>query len=338
MKRILIVNVNWVGDVLFSTPIFPAIKKAYPDSYVACMIVPLAKEVLAGNPAIDDLIIFDEEGKEKSLIGKIKFISRLKKERFDIVFLLHRSFTRALIVYLAGIAQRIGYYTKKRAFLLTQAIDAPLVDSNLHRMDYYLNIVESAGIKIEDRNYQFFVSDEDRNFAANLLTENGVGRPDFLAVLNPGGNWDLKHWPKEKFAFLTDKLISEFNARVAIVGAAKDISLALEIANLMQNKPIILAGKTNLKQLGALLERANVMVSADSGPMHIACAVGTPTIILFGPTSQEITGPKGKGKCIIIQKDTGCKIPCYKLDCPDNRCMKIISVEEVVEEIRKLKK
>jgi len=300
------------------------------------MAVPRVKEILQDNPAIDDLIIFDEEGKEKSLLGKIKFIGQLKKEGFDTVFLLHRSFTRALIVFLAGIPNRIGYYTKKRGFLLTQAIDPP-ESSNIHRMDYYLNIVESVGIKVEDKNYQFFINDADREFATNLLSENKVGRSDYLAILNPGGNWDLKRWPKAKFAFLAERLITEFNARVAIVGASKDTYLAMEIANLMHNKPIILAGKTNLKQLGALLERANLMVSADSGPMHIACAVATPTIVLFGPTSQEITGPRGKGKCIIIQKNTDCQVPCYKLDCKDNRCMKIISVEEVISEIKKIK-
>jgi heptosyltransferase II len=298
------------------------------------MVVPRAKEVLEGNPSIDEVIVFDEEGRHKSPWGRLKFILALRKKRFDIVFLLHRSFTRCLIAYLAGIRERVGYFTEKRKFLLTRAVQPGA--ANIHRMDYYLHVPESYGMRIEDRNYRFFVGDKDKNFAANLLEKNGVGRTDFLAVLNPGGNWDKKRWPKERFAQLADRLIEEFSAKVVICGAPKDVGLAKEIASLMQNKPVILAGETNLKQLGALFERANVVVSGDSGPMHIACAVGTPSVVLFGPTSAEITGPRSQAKCVIIQKPIGCQIPCYKIDCTENRCMRIISVEEVVGEIRKI--
>jgi len=337
MKKILIVNVNWLGDVLFTTPIFKAIKKSYPESYVACVAVPRVKEVLEGNPYIDELIIFDEEGKQKSILGKIGFISQLRAKHFDTVFLLHRSFTRTLITYLAGIPERVGYYTPKGGFLLTKAI-TPVDYERMHRMDYYLNLFEAYGIAIEDRNYEFFISDYDRGFIAALLMENKVDKDDFLVVLNPGGNWDLKRWPKERFAYLADKLLEDFNAKVVISGSAQDNFLTSEIVNLMNHKPIVLTGKTNLKQLAALLERAKLVVSADSGPMHIACAVGTPSIVLFGPTSPAITGPRGNNQCIIIQKDMDCKIPCYKLDCPQNRCMRVISAEEVLSEIRKLGK
>lgn len=334
-KRILVVNVNWLGDCLFSTPIFKALKAAFPQSYLACMAVPRVKEVLEGNPYIDELIIYDEDDAHKPLFGKIGLIRQLRQKKFDTVFLLHRSFTRALLVYLAGIPIRVGYHTAKRGFLLTKAVYPEAED--VHRMDYYLKVVESAGIEVADRNYQFFIKDNDRQFIDRLLKENGIVRNDPFAVLNPGGNWDLKRWPRENFRQLADHLIAELGFKAVISGAAKDAYLAKEIAGLMRQKPVILCGETSLKQLGALFERARVVVSADSGPAHIACAVGAPSVVLFGPTAREVTGPRGRSKCVIIQKRIeGCAVPCYKLDCPDNRCMKIIGVDEVFEEIKRI--
>ncbi|MFZ5801106.1 MAG: lipopolysaccharide heptosyltransferase II [Candidatus Omnitrophota bacterium] len=335
LKRILVVNVNWLGDVLFSTPAFKALKSAYPQSYLAGMVVPRVKEVLEDNPYIDELIIFDEEGAHKSLFGKISLIRKLRQRKFDTAFLLHRSFTRALLVFLAGIPNRIGYYTRKRGFLLTKAVYPDTAE--IHRMDYYLKVVESAGVKIVDRHYQFFLQDDDRRFIERLLKEKGLAADEPFVVLNPGGNWDLKRWPPENFRLLAGRLIPETGFKIVISGAAGDIALAKEISGGVAGKATVLVGETNLKQLGALFERAKVVVSADSGPAHLACAVGAPALILFGPTAKTVTGPRGKNQCVIIQKSiAGCRVPCYQLDCPDNRCMRAIGVEEVFEEIKKL--
>lgn len=334
-KRILIANVNWLGDVLMSTASIRAIKKAYPDSYLACMVPKRCVEVLSGNPNLDEIIVFDEKDTHKWIFAQIKFILELKKKKFDIVFLFHRSLTRALIVKLAGIPERVGYYTKKRAWLLTKAIAQP--DSSIHRLDYYFNIVGSYGIKSDGRYYEFFISDNDREFIDKKLKESGVSKEDFVVVINPGGNWQPKRWPKENFAALSDRLINELGAKIIISGADKDISLANEISEMMLIKPIILAGATNLKQLGALMEAADLVISADSGPMHIAASMGTDLIALFGPTKATLTGPLGKGKIATIQREAGCEIPCYVKNCPQNRCMEAISVEYVFKEAKKFR-
>ncbi len=335
MKRILIINVNWLGDVLLSTASIRAIKKAYPESYLACMVPSRCVEVLKGNPYLDEVVVFDEKATHRGLIAKINFIKELKKKKFDIVFLFHRSFTRALIAFLANIPERVGYYAKKRGMLLTKKIIPP--EEEMHRLAYYLNIVESYGVKSNGKYYEFFINDDDREYVDSQLKKLGVDRNDFVVVVNPGGNWQPKRWPKENFANLSDRLISELGAKIIISGADKDITLANDISNLMKSKPIILAGKTNLKQLGALMEAADLVISADSGPMHIAAAMGTDLIALFGPTKTSLTGPLGKGRIAIIQKDVACKIPCYKVDCKDNRCMEEISVEYVLKEAKKFR-
>lgn len=332
-KRILIFNVNWLGDVLFSTATIRNIQRNFPDSFIACIIPSRCYPVLKGNPQLNEIIIFDEKDRHRSLFAKLKFIRYLKSKRFDTVFLLHRSFSRALICWLTGIPQRIGYYTKKRSFLLTKNIIAPGKDT-IHRIDYYLNIIEKAGLKLEDRFTEFFISEQDLKFVEDFLDKESISKNDFLVAINPGGNWFPKRWPKEYWASLADKLISEFGAKVIITGSVSDIGLVKEIKNLMKEKPIISCGIFNLTQLGALSKRLDLFITADTGPLHIANSIGTKKIIaLFGPTSPKITGPYPLKNVIILSKDIGCKIPCYVVDCKDSRCMKAITVDDVIDTV-----
>jgi lipopolysaccharide heptosyltransferase II len=335
-KRILIFNVNWLGDVLFSTATIRNIKRNFPESFIACAIPSRCYPVLKGNPHIDEIIIFDEKDRHKGVLGKLKFIRLLKSKRFDTVFLLHRSFTRALICKLAGIPERIGYFTKKRGFLLSKKIIAPSMEA-MHRIDYYLNIVEKAGLKLEDRYLEFFVSDKDREFVDNYLDRNSINKNVFLVAINPGSNWSPKRWPTYYWAELADKLISAFRAKVIITGSADDVVLAKAIRDSMKEKPMLVCGIFNLKQLAALCKRLGLFITADTGPLHIANAVGTKKIIaLFGPTSADLTGPYPGKNAVVLSKDVGCRIPCYKVFCKDNRCMKAITPEDIINEVRKL--
>ncbi len=334
-KKILIFNINWLGDVLFSTATIRNIRRNYPDSFIACIIPSRCYPILKGNPHLDELIIFDEKERQRSSLAKLRFVQLLKSKKFDVVFLLHRSFTRALICRLAGIPQRVGYYTKKRGFLLTKRIK-PVARDALHRIDYYLNIIEKAGLKVEDRYLEFFIDDKDANFIEDFLDKKSIGKDEFLVAINPGGNWLPKRWPEVNWAILADKLITEFGARVIITGSYTDIYAAQKIRDLMKEKPIIASGVFNLKQLGALCKRLDLFITADTGPLHIANALGAKRIIaLFGPTSPEITGPYPLKNTAILSKDVGCKIPCYVVRCKDNRCMKAVTPEDVIEKIRK---
>lgn len=334
-NRILIINVNWVGDVLFSTPFIRTLRSYFPESYIAVAVVPRCEEVLKLNPDIDKIIKFDERSVHKGIAGKLKLVSLLKKENFDVCFLLHRSFTRALIALLSGIPNRIGYFTRKRALLLTKNI---MPKGDIHKVEYFLDILRAIGLKPQDNDYRFFISDEDRTYVNTLLTSEGVDiNNDRIFVLNPGGNWDLKRWPKENFAQLIDSINTWFkDVKTIITGAVKDLKLAEDIKRLTKSRPINFAGKTTLKQLAALFEKSKLVISNDSGPMHVAVALSIPTIALFGPTSPRLTGPYGKGRFLVLSKDIGCKIPCYKLKCRDNKCMKAIGVDDVLKAIKEL--
>ena len=329
-QKILIVNVNWVGDVLFSTPFIRAIREHYPKDYIACLLHPRAIEMLEGNPNLDEIIVYDEEGEHKSLFGKLKLIHLLRKKRFNTAFILHKSFTKALIATLGGIKNRVGYPTKNRGILLTKVVEEPV--DEVHKVEYFLNVARAAGIESHGHSYEFFIKDDDRYYIKEFLRSNGTSEADLLIAIGPGGNWDPKRWPKSNYAKLSDVLIERFGTKIIIVGEKKDIKLAEEIRGLMRHAPIIACGKTTLKQLGALMERANLVIANDTGPMHIAVAMKAKVIALFGPTAPDITGPYGRGAYRVIFKNETCEVPCYDVTCADDSCMAAITVEDVLVE------
>ncbi|MDD3375400.1 MAG: glycosyltransferase family 9 protein [Candidatus Omnitrophica bacterium] len=272
MQNILVVNVNWLGDVIFSSPAFKALKEKYPESHVACLGVPRVAEVLEHIDGIDEVIVYEEKGCHASLLGKLRLINQLRKKRFDIVFLFHRSLTRALLVFMAGIPIRVGYDAKKRGMFLTHRVK-PLIGV-VHRSDFYLNVIEFFRIEVKDRNYYLKVYDEDIEFVSKLFKDNGIKSDDFVIVLNTGGNWDLKQWSEESFSFLIDQIAKEFRFKIVLTGGLKDVERVERIIAGLKNDVVNFAGKTNLSQLMGVMQRADVVISADSGPLHVASSVG----------------------------------------------------------------
>ncbi|MFH1503827.1 MAG: lipopolysaccharide heptosyltransferase II [Candidatus Omnitrophota bacterium] len=354
MKKILVVEVNWLGDALLTTPVFKALKKQYPSSYLGVMAVERVREVFEDNPYIDEVIVFDEKGREKTIREKIKFIKFLKKKRFDTVFLIHRSFTRALICFLAGIKNRIGYSRFKNFFILNQRIypirsNSLRVDaaptgwasngvnesSNLiHRQDRYIYLFEKVGVKIEDKQGQFFVSAQAQK-KADFWLEPIRKKHSLLVGINPSANWGLKRWPKEYFVELCRRLIKELNCAVIFIGAKKEKAYIEEILQNIGYQAYNFCGRTSLKELAALIKGSNLFISNDSGPAHLSASLGIKTLVIFGPTSEQVTSPKGK-YVKVIKKDVGCQIPCYELNCSDNICMKNVKVDQVYLEAKRI--
>lgn len=331
MKRVLVVSVNWLGDSILLTPAFKALKKARPSCYVAVMAHQRVREVFSDNPYIDEVIVFDEKSSHRTLKSKLRFIKELKAKKFDTVFLVHRSFTRAFICLLAGIRKRIGYARFKSVFVVNERVSMPPKD--IHRQDYYLWLFERAGISVAERNPKFFIPPAIEETSKSLL--GGVKDLSCLIGMNVTANWRLKRWPKDFFSLLADRITQELGCCVVLIGASQDSGLVDEVARNMKSEAINLCGKTSLKELGAIIKKCSVFISNDSGPAHLAASLGVATLVLFGPTSAAITSPRGNA-VMIVQKDTGCKIPCYRLDCADNICMKNISVEEVFQETKKI--
>lgn len=334
-ERIVIVEVNWLGDVLFSTPAIRAIRKKHPGAYIAALVVPRCKVLLMGNNYLDEVITLDEGGRYKGLFGKLRLVRDLRVRRFNVAYILRPSLTRTLCLFLAGVRRRIGFTTKKTAFLLTDRVVFP--KDKLHRADIYYYLVTGSRIPAGERYCDYFVSPDDRDFIEDFLKKHHLGQEKNLVTLNVGGNWDLKRWPKERFAQLIDVLKDKYQMDVVISGAYSEHDLAKEISSLTRSKPFIACGLTTLKQLGVLFQKSAIVISADSGPLHVAAAVGARVLSLYGPTSPELTGPLSRDELPVLcgQQTPTCQVPCYNLECKDNVCMSSITVEQVISELEK---
>ena len=333
MKRILIIEVNWLGDILFTTPAIRAVRENNPDAFISCVAVPRCVDMLKGNPHIDDIIVFDEKGRDRGIIKKLQFISILRKKRFDTVISFHRSMSRMLMAAIAGIPRRVGYYTRKRSWLLTDSVEQPIQEP--HRVEYFLNITRAIGADTENKDYEFNISHGAFENAEKILTQAGVDINEKFFIVNPGANWLPKRWPAARYGELCKRLKDVYNVKIIITGSEKDIRLADEIIASSENAAVSICAKTGLKELGAVMKKASLVVANDSGPMHIAVSQKTPTVALFGPTSPDITGPYGRARYIVLNKYSECEIPCYQL-CDDYRCMEAISVDDVMEAADKM--
>ena len=334
IRRVLIFEPNWLGDILFSFPLIRAIKKAFPEAYIACAVVSRYKDLLVRNPLVDDVMCLSDKKGLFPLREKAFFIRDVQKRAFDTCLLLKPSVTKARMSALAGIPRRIGFSGKNAA--LTQEIAQPA--GHVHRIDQLLAIARVLGVSDIDREYEYFVSEEDIRRAGILLDKVG-GNAKRLITVHPGGNWDAKRWPRGNFTELIKRLlVIHPGVDIMITGAGKDQGLAADIVKgVSDGRCYSVAGLTGLNVLAALFKLSALVISADSGPLHLASAAGADNIALFGPTSQSITGPRGKGRSIVIQHDVGCETPCYEPECGKGyECMRAITVEEVYESASKM--
>jgi lipopolysaccharide heptosyltransferase II len=337
MRNILVVSVNWLGDVVFSTPVYRALSQAYPSAKITALAVPRVREVLELCPDVDEVIVYDEKRSVKGFLGMVGTGLLLRPRQFDAVFILRRSLARSCLAWLAGIPVRVGFADKKFPGFLTHVVDDTGLDQ-IHRRDVYLRVVESFGVKVKDRSCLLDVGRDVCERVAAKLRAKGLTGDERIVVLNTGGNWPLKQWVPERFAELAGRLTRELGVTVVLPGASSDVERVRMVAQASGVSPVVLAGETDLKEMAALFKRSFMVISADSGPLHVASAVGANVVALFGPTRPEITGPCGQGRVKVLQQDIGCNdSACYDLACPDNRCMKVITVDDVLQTFKVLK-
>ena len=338
VHRILIVLPNWLGDIIFTTPAIRAVRENYPNARISVLVWPSCKEILEDHPDINEILINDEADEHRGLFGKFKLIRQLRREKFDYAFLFHRSRTRAFLCFLAGIKERIGYATNRRGFFLTRSIK-PLEYDSLHRVDYYLGIVRSAGLQVSNHpGCVFGVGRESEAWAEEFFLKNGVGPGDLKIIFNPGANRTSKRWSPANFGRLARRMIENWNAKIILTGVPKDHEI-FQIIHHEAGHPLISAvGAANLKQFGALVKKSDLYIGNDSGPTHMAATLGTPLVALYGPQDPKITGPYGQTPKEIIFKNKGCAVPCRRSDCDQMRCIDEISVEEVKQAASRLLK
>jgi lipopolysaccharide heptosyltransferase II len=334
--RILIVNVNWLGDALFSTPAIRALRRSFTNGYLACLVPTRCEEVLRGNPYLDEIITYRDRRPFLSPLKTLGLIYALRKRRFDQAIFLHGSTTKVFMTWLAGIPNRIGFTAPGRDFFLTRRLAATRGDQ--HKTDMFLDLLSRAGVRPDGREPDFFCSEADSEKALELLAKEGIGPGAPYIVVHPGGNWTLKRWPLKYFIEWIKLALREFEGKILVCGTERESSLADAIRGSFPGEERIgsICGKTTVGMLAAILKNARFLLSNDSGPIHLAASQATPLIGVFGPTSPELTGPLSKGPAIILHRDVGCGIPCYFRSCDTRVCMEWLKPQDVFRETKKL--
>ncbi|MFA5355797.1 MAG: lipopolysaccharide heptosyltransferase II [Candidatus Omnitrophota bacterium] len=333
LKRILIVRTDRIGDVLLSTPAIKAVRDSYPNAYIAVMVSPYARDIVEGNPYLDEVIIYDKDGRHKGWLGSLRLAARLKKKKFDLALILHPANRAHIVIFLAGIRRRVGY-DRKMGFLLTDRIKHTKQLGEKHESEYVLDLAGHLGIKPEDKKLFMPVRPESEQWVEELFRYKGIQKTDKLLAVHPGASCPSKLWPNERFAAAADRLSEKYGFKVLVVAGPKDKELAESVVKNMRSPAVNLGGKTSVSQLASVLRRCDLFISNDSGPVHIAAAVGTPVISIFGRKQKGLSplrwGPLGE-KNKVIYKDVGC-IECLAHNCAKEfTCLKSISVDDVVD-------
>jgi len=326
MRNLLIIKLRYIGDVLLATPTVRAIKAARPDVRVTMMVNRGTEDVLSGNPDMDEIVILDKG----SLAAQWRFIAGLRRRRFDTVIDLTDGDRSAFLSWISGAPVRIGFNDEHRwrGRCYTQVIQP--VPGMRHRIDRDLEVLKPINIQAGSKDLQLWLTPEEEDSADQLLDQLGVQRSQLIVMLQPGARYWFKAWPPERFAELANRLMSQYGCQVLIGGSDQDIDLAQQIQQMAKSRPIIMAGLTTIKQFAAIAKKSALFVGSDSGAMHIASAVSTPVVALFGPSSPREWGPRG-GPVEVLYKDLDCR-SCFHPTCTrgEQNCMRLITIDEVM--------
>ncbi len=318
--NILILKPGAIGDLLLLTPVIRQLKNNYKNSKISILVSSEATKLLfINNPFVDKIFVYEKKGKHKNFFSFIKLCKEIKKERFDTVLNFQRSNLRLWFLVLFIKPVRVLTYHK---------------DETKHAVINHLETLLPLNIDInlQETNLDFEIDADTERFANNFLIEKGLVDKGFI-VLNPGASHRVNRWPVDKFAKLATLIHEKKHKKVVLIGGKEDLELNESIKKLLKFEVVDLSGSLNLAQLAAVLKRSKLLVTGDTGPMHIATAVGTKVVALFGAADPERTGPVGNDHIVIQAKDVQC-VPCRKRSCKNKNyleCMEKIEPEEVLK-------
>lgn len=325
LQRILIRVPNWIGDAVMATPVLASARNIFPESKIFILANSSVSPIFYNNPNYDELIIF----KKKGFLSNLKLGISLRKYRIDLAIILPNSFSSALIIWLAGAKERIGYNTDYRKIFLTKAPSHP--GRSKHRVETYLDLLKSYGKLKSIHKMEIFLSPDELKFKDNFFKKCKFKRP--VIAINPIAVAPSRRWMPERFASLADKLIEKKKVTILFFGNANERDKIEKIVKMMRNQAWNFAGKLNLREFISVLSCCDMFITNDSGPMHIASALGVRIVALEGAADVRETGPYNSKDAILISKNLSCS-PCVKNFCRYNlECMTAITVDDVYKKI-----
>ena len=337
IKRILVRGPNWLGDAVMCEPALRGLRTLFPDAQISLLVKPAVADLYAGHPALTRVLIYDSTRQHMGLSGKWALAGELRRHGFDLAILFQNAFEAAFLAFLASVPRRYGYATDGRSLLLSDPVAPPDRGTLVHQVHYYWDLLKPLGLTGDPTAPELVVSPEEEQAMAGRLAQGGVTASDIVVGINPGSTYGgAKRWLPERFAEVTERLCrtvrdsDDRQVSVVIFGAKGEERLGREIAARLSSRSLVLSGATTIRELMAAVKRCAMLLTNDTGPMHIAAAFQVPVVAIFGPTDWRTTSPFGDAHAIVRQP-VDCA-PCLLRECPiDHRCMTRVSVEQVYE-------
>lgn len=337
-KKMLVMRYRFIGDTVLTVPFLRNLREAYPDARIDLMLEPFSGQVIEGCPYVDTVIPFEfktihtySSRSQRSRFSGYRHYWRLIRDgNYDAVFVLKRSLSSALLAWTAHVPRRIGFATEGRGFLLT---DPVTYREDQHEVENFLDCLRVLDIPVRSQALELWPSPEADQKVLALFANAGWKADDLKIVIHPAASLFQKQWPLERFAAVMKTLKARYNARFVYTGARGDAGLYDELEQQGPFGGLNLCGVTGLRENLSVYRASHLFFGVDSGPMHMAAAVGVPVLALFGPTDEWKWGPWGEGHTVITKR-LSC-YPCKPHKCSNNDCMKQIAVAEVLDAVEK---
>jgi predicted lipopolysaccharide heptosyltransferase III len=340
MKNILLIRLSSLGDIVLTSPAIRAVRQHFPQAHISMLVAKQSADLLTENPHLDEVIPFDRKAGNKDTGEMRRIIRHLRERHFDLAIDFQRKFRTSLLAYMSGAKCRVGYH-QPNGFLCTvrvpdrnnKAIRARRIAS-AHAIDRYFEMLHAIGVEATDRTLELFITHADRAFSDEIIATKGIEADRTKVGLFPGAGWKLREWMPDRFAAIGDRVAKQFDAQVLLFGGPHEGELVQQVGDLMTTEAISLAGNLRIRQLAALIEQCDLFVTNDTGPMHVAAAMQTPTVALFGPGDHIRFQPLDPIHTT-IRHHVPCN-PCKQFTnkCKNNICMKLITVDEVWETVQ----
>ena len=318
-SRTLIIKPSSMGDVVQALPVLTALKEACPKAHVSWLVARPFAGILEGHPRLDTVLIFDRRRFARFTLSAtvaaefLAFLQNLRKRRFTTVIDLQGLLRSAVLALASGAPTRVGFREAREGAPLFYTDEVSVGHRDMHAVERYLAVARRLGLEMPKATDHLPVSAEARAAIRRRLAGMGLGSGEPYIVVCAHARWPTKQWPPDRFARVLDAMRTRTGARAVLVGSADAVANAQTIGDQMGVRPIDLTNRTTLKELAAVIAEARVMATNDSGPMHVAAAVATPVVAIFGPTNPDRTGPYGPGHRVLAGR-AACS-PCYRREC-----------------------
>ena len=342
VRRVLVVKIKYIGDVLLCTPVFRVLREAFPGATFTALVARGTEDVVLYHPDVDEVLTVDRPAEKKESWGCSwtdhgRLLRRLRENRFDLAIDLTDGDRAAFLTWASGARWRVGFNRERRLRGWAYHQVVPTWSGLRHRVEADLEALRALGVPVHPVAPSLGVPPDAEAAAEQLLAHKRVLRDRDIVLIHPGARWWFKAWPPERFAALADGIEEELGAQVMIAGGPGDVATAEVIRGKMRYPAIPVAGETSILELAALLRRCRLFVGNDNGPMHIAAAVGTPVVALFGPTNPAEWGPWGDGH-VALYKGFDCRQCWWSGGCRlgEGNCLQQITVDEAMVAVRQV--